>query len=353
MAIKSRWIQRYLYDVVRRLPEGQKEDIKRELESLIEDMLEERAGNEKSEEENVRDVLQELGDPAVLAARYLGGDPHVIGGIYYPLYCQILKVVLICVGVGMAISVIVGFIVHARVETADGLIGYVQKDFVGLASIPGALLEAFGATTLVFWILERNRVKVKGKRPWKPEQMPEIPVKKAVISRGDSIAGIVFCLLAAVLLVCAPELIGAYLKTPEGEMVLVPVFNLQVWNSVLPLILAGMALGIAENAVKLISGRYTMAVMWTNIMGNLVSISIAFLVFGRADLWNSGFWEEIAAVKGKEVLEGILFPPRDILFSGGRLVGLLQLFIIFAALFDMGGAIYKTLRYGRMQGEEV
>ena len=352
MEIKDRWIRRYLYDVVRRLPEEQKEDIRRELESLIEDMLEERAENGKSADENVRDVLQKLGDPAVLAARYLGGEPHVIGGIYYPLYCQILKVVLICVSAGMAISVIAGFFVHARVETIDGLIAYVQKDFIGLASIPGALLEAFGATTLVFWVLERNRVKVKEKKPWRPEQMPEVPVKKAVIPRGDSIAGIVFCLLAAVLLFCAPELIGWYLKTPEGETVLIPVLNMEVWESVLPLIFTGMAAGIADNAVKLISGRYTMTVMWTNITCNIVSTAAAILVFGRTDLWNNGFWEQIAAVKGKEMLEGILFPSRGILFSGSRLAGLLQLVIIFAALLDMGVTVYKTLRYGRMQEEE-
>ena len=59
-------IDRYIYDVVRRLPPNQRQDIERELRSLIEDMLE-----SGPENRNVEDVLKELGNPLDLARQYL------------------------------------------------------------------------------------------------------------------------------------------------------------------------------------------------------------------------------------------------------------------------------------------
>ena len=53
-------IERYVYDVVRRLPQSQREDISRELRTLIDDMMEERADNGRTEQENAEEVLKEL-----------------------------------------------------------------------------------------------------------------------------------------------------------------------------------------------------------------------------------------------------------------------------------------------------
>ena len=55
-------IDRYIYDVVRRLPKDQREDIELELRALIDDML-----GGAAEESEVAGVLQNLGKPADLA----------------------------------------------------------------------------------------------------------------------------------------------------------------------------------------------------------------------------------------------------------------------------------------------
>ncbi|MFF2157255.1 permease prefix domain 1-containing protein [Paenibacillus chitinolyticus] len=61
-------IDRYIYAVTQRLPEQQRDDIKRELQSLIEDMLEERMPTGQASKEDVESVLLELGPPNELAA---------------------------------------------------------------------------------------------------------------------------------------------------------------------------------------------------------------------------------------------------------------------------------------------
>ena len=125
--MENNLIERYLYDVVRRLPEKQRKDIEEELRTLIEDMLEERKGDGGAEE--VEAVLSELGDPAKLAMKYRGEEAHLIGGEYYPIYCQILKLVLICVGVGVTISAVVHWIVQlpAQEEGMNGVVNGAVK----------------------------------------------------------------------------------------------------------------------------------------------------------------------------------------------------------------------------------
>lgn len=50
-------IDRYIYVVTQRLPEQQRADIKRELQSLIEDILEEHISTGQTSKEDVESVL--------------------------------------------------------------------------------------------------------------------------------------------------------------------------------------------------------------------------------------------------------------------------------------------------------
>ena len=97
-------IERYVYDVVRRLPQSQREDISRELRTLIDDMMEERADSGKTEQENAEEVLKELGSPFALAGKYRDSKKYLIGPAYYEQYWFVLKIVLIAVTVGMVIA---------------------------------------------------------------------------------------------------------------------------------------------------------------------------------------------------------------------------------------------------------
>ena len=60
----SNMIERYVHDVARRLPEKDREDVKKELRANIYDMLPDGASDDA-----IKKVLYELGSPASLAEK--------------------------------------------------------------------------------------------------------------------------------------------------------------------------------------------------------------------------------------------------------------------------------------------
>lgn len=345
--MKNEMIERYVYDVVRRLPEKQREDLKKELITLIEDMLEERMDNGKSEKENVEAVLRELGSPAVLADKYRGEKQCLIGGEYYNTYIQVLKIVLTCVAAGMVIAAGVSFCVHSIVPgmEVNGLVNVIEEGIIGIASIPGACIQAFGILTLIFVILERNQVKLQDKGDWKLEELPTVPEKKAMLSRVDSIIGIVFTVLVSIMFIYVPQLMGAWLTNADGYVVAIPVFNLTIWDQVLPLFLISMAAGLADELTKLIVGRYNLTVMWVNIATSSIVIALSLYIFSNPEIWNQGFWSKVQEVTGETIpdfsqLEGLAWMNLNNGFEA------IALIIVFACVLEMGLTVYHTLRYG-------
>ena len=100
-------INRYIYQVVRRLPRDQRGEVSLELQELIGDMLEAGA--------SVEEVLSKLGDPAKFAEKYQDRSHCLIGPEYYDNYLWLLRIVLTCV---IATVVIVSVIQGIR----DGIV---------------------------------------------------------------------------------------------------------------------------------------------------------------------------------------------------------------------------------------
>lgn len=343
-------VEKYLYDVIRRLPEKQRTDIERELKSLIEDMIEERMETgEMDRELCVGAVLNELGNPAKLARSYRGEHDSLISGEYYDNYCFVLKTVLICAGVGILVSNIMSAVIHAVTYTGEteGIIKVMTNDMINIGFIPTTLLQIFGVITLIYAIMERNQVKVTtDKTPWTWEKLPDIPFKKAVIKRVDSVIGIVFLVLFAVIFTFIPQLIGAWLKQADGTLVAVPVFNLTIWDQVLPIFLLSLGAGLVDEIAKLIAGRYSYAVMYVNIVTNAVSVVLAMILFKLFPIWNAEFLPELEAVTGRTFQAEF-----DIMtyFNTGIFSNILIGIILFAAVLEVGTTVYRTLRYAGKQ----
>ena len=346
---QNEMIERYLYDVTRRLPEKQRADIEEELRTLIEDMLAEYEGNGREESENIKAVLEELGDPAKLALKYCEGEDHLIGGTYYHMYCQVLKIVLICVGVGVGISTIVSFFVTAGSQGADVMAESVKNGFINFSTIPGALLQAFACVTLVFFLMERNQVKLNGtENVWSISNLPPVPSKKAVISKGDSIVGIVFGILFMVLFIFAPEFAGAWItNVTTGKMVAISVFNLAIWNRILPLLLLSVALGIVDDLVKLIVGCYNLTVMYVSMFCSIVSLIVTVYLFKAYDLFNPNFVEELSLHTGKTFdAKGDILTYWNTGMAGMQIEDWFLALIVLITLIDLAVTVYRTLRYG-------
>ncbi|HLR66794.1 MAG TPA: hypothetical protein VK105_06585, partial [Virgibacillus sp.] len=103
-------VDRYIYAVTQKLPQAQRRDIADELHGLIEDMRDERAETSKTSENDIEEVLLELGNPRELADKYRGTKRYLIGPNIFDTYILILKIVLIVIssliGVGFLIQTI-------------------------------------------------------------------------------------------------------------------------------------------------------------------------------------------------------------------------------------------------------
>lgn len=331
-------IERYLYDVVKRLPEKQRKDIEEELRSLIEDMIvEKEESHEKTHEECVKAVLNGLGNPAKLARSYREERNSLISGEYYDNYCFVLKIVLICTVAGMLASNIISAVIHT-IELES-----ITSDILNIGGIPMAMLFAFGAVTLIFAGMERYQVKMN-MQTWSLDNLPQIPYKKAVIGRGESVTGIVFGVLVLVLFTCAPQLLGAWIQRDGRPLVSIPLFNLEVWRSVLPLFVGAALAGIVTEFVKLAAGRHSYTVMTVTIIMDMISFGLTFFLFKSFPVWNQDFIPEL-----EKALGTVISSKQDILYYFGQDVftnGFLLL-ILFAFLLDIGTTVYYTVRYGK------
>ncbi|GAA1732807.1 hypothetical protein SAMN06265174_102403 [Dietzia kunjamensis subsp. schimae] len=152
---------RYIAEVVRHLPEDQRDDISSEIAATIADMVaaELDAGNDAigtqpggtaDRASAERAVLARLGDPAELAHRYAGARQYLVGPDVYPVWARVLRWLLPVVGVIAALAGGILYVSTTAEPELGGLIGQL------VSSVAAALLWAFAAWTLVVVIIERT-----------------------------------------------------------------------------------------------------------------------------------------------------------------------------------------------------
>jgi hypothetical protein len=323
-------IDRYVYQVVKHLPQAQRADIDQELRGLIEDMLSARSANPSREDAEA--VLRELGRPFELAAKYRGSGRHLIGPEYYDMYLFVLKIVLAAVAFGTALAQIIGNIVTPP-ENVWAAIG------VFFASVFSGLVQAFAWVTAVFALMEHFvRGKLWSKEEWKPSDLLPVPVQQAVIKKSEPIAGIIFSILWLMLITTAPNLIGVYIA-PAGEVTdiagnlhaIVPVFNLAALAQLMPLVVIIICLGIVKEALRLAEGRYTVRLAVALTVINAVSLILVIWVYGGSAIWNPGFVTSLNAAWANSAADQIwgIFPKIIVgLTTFGTVVDSITLFEI-------------------------
>lgn len=351
-------IDRYIYQVVRRLPRDQRGEVSLELQELIGDMLE--AGG------SAEDVLSKLGDPAKFAEKYQDRSHCLIGPEYYDNYVWLLRIVLTCViATVFVVSVIQGIrdgIVLADGETAGAAIMAAGTGIAnGFTGIFIAGLSAFGGVTLAFAVMERRKIRFEMKKEknwtvrdlgdnftgkqkiWTPGNLSPIPHKKAMISRGDSIVGIVFIMIFGVLLIFAPQFFGAVF--PNGEVLrTIPVFNLDQWDIILPLFILSLVIGLADEVLRLVVGHYCRLVMISSIATGALQMILLFLLLKAFPLWNPDFATELELYLGGQNGTGL----NEIVmrWNGDFVSNCFLAFGLMITLLEVGSTAYRTLRYG-------
>lgn len=201
-------IEQYLEAVGRHLPFGGREDVKKELRSLLLDDLEARFGAEPTEDQ-VKGALKAFGAPAAVAKRY-GGNRDVIAPGLAPLYYLLLKIVLGALAVAFfvlfvlsVVDAIVGPDAGAAVDAAFVLAGLGRF----AANTVSAYLGAVGAVTLIFAAVSRRSggAILDPDADWSPDELADIEVGPEPVSRVGTVVSVAVLVALAALLNLFPQ----------------------------------------------------------------------------------------------------------------------------------------------------
>jgi hypothetical protein len=286
-----RIIDLYIQEVTRRLPEKSREDIALELRSTIEDML-----PDDYTEEDVKTVLEKLGNPAILASGYLDRPMHLIGPRYFDIYINLLKIILPIAAVISLISFIANTIFSYTGEEAV-LNVLLNSIGIGIWRILSTGIQVFFWLTVVFAIIERTD-RQKSNTPltacfkeWTPDDLNHIPYipKEKAIPKVEVFLGLLWTAMWASVYFNASSLLGVYENGNNGIEFVLPTFNQEFLLSYLPLVVIVIGLEIAVAFYKLHKGQWTRKIASFNTAMHGVSSIVFIIIISNNQLFNPAF----------------------------------------------------------------
>lgn len=210
----------YLEEVRSHLPLKNRDDILQEISSTIMDMLEDQNPGQEPDEETIKELLKTFGSPRKVAQQYIKRN-YLIGPKLFPIFLQVLKIVLIVVTGLNILGVIVSLINQTGLDL--NVFETILEVIGGLFS---SLFTAFGAVTLSFAGIERTAPeewKEVIKEDWKPGDLFKHEDKEQINITGLAFE-ITLTLIFIALLNFFFEYIGIHVLNASG-WVSIPVLN--------------------------------------------------------------------------------------------------------------------------------
>lgn len=270
-------IERYVQEVVRRVPADQRDDIAAELKGTIADTVDARQSTVSSDAAE-REVLTEMGDPARLAARYTDRPTVLIGPGLYPAYTRLLTMLLTVV---LPLVVVVG----AAVEVLDGGdAGAAIGGAVTTIITVGGQMVAW--LTLVFAAVERWAPGTK-LGTWTPDQLP--PMRAPDDKRSDAVAHIAWHTLLIGLLVWQST--AGSVSTDSGEHI--ALLDPALWNGWMWPILVGLGGLVVVGVLRLAARRWTTGLVAAAVVAELVFAAPLAWILYQQQFFNPVFVADV------------------------------------------------------------
>lgn len=339
-------IERYVYDVARRLPEKDRDEVSKELKSNIYDML-----SENADENEIKAVLYKLGPPVSLAEKYRQNPRYLISPAVYDNYVRTLKWILPMIGI---IALCIGMIVGGINAIKDGMVDavYFSKNILstGISLGVSAAFQALIWTTIGFVIAERTGTKTEDNEEpkWKIEDLPEVlPADKGKIPLSDSIAELILIVIFSIfaILLCTGTLPIIFM-IHDGNTQIRTLFSPGFLAACIPAIIALALFGTAESIVKIKERRWTPLVCSAVIINNLINIGVMIYLVTRPDIFSVEF---------TTFLQRVDWSSLDVLRFMGRgginpIITLIFLIVVVCSLAECVNAIFKTIKNKKYSG---
>jgi hypothetical protein len=297
---------RYVGEVLRGVPTGQRADVEQELRASIADAVDAADGGADAGISAPADpgsgamsaearALTELGDPARLAASLTDGPQYLIGpGLYWD-YRRLLR----------ALLMIVPGVVTLTVSTVQAFTGTppleVLIDGLGMFLIVAAQVVFW--TTLGFVIAEHTGTReMPDRRPWTVEDLPKRPARQVTL--GETVGTVLGLLVGIAALVWQRS--GAQVSDSGLS---IPLLDPDLWTFWLPALLVLMSAGVVLQLLAYARGRWTPALAGLRVAGDLVFGVVGIALLMTQPVLNPAFFAELGQVQwadpGSPLAQGI------------------------------------------------
>jgi len=285
--------ERYIYDVTRRLPDNQREEVSKELDANIQDMM------VNDSEAELERVIYELGEPRVLASEYSDKKRYLIGPKWMDDYLRTLKIV---VAVFVSLSLVFGLLDNMLHPDATSAIGIFAEVFAKtLSEMWSSALSAFAFVTLVFVLIERYDLSPK-KKPWSIDSLPELPKKNVLkTSRTWDLIGLFFISIFGSAWAYILYFHERYLRLIfiDGDIHFsAALFNGDAIKAYFPLFIVAFLFSVAVIVYKIVKGYISLNIVILSTIEKAFSLFAFLFVINYNPLFSTSFISEISDYSG-------------------------------------------------------
>jgi hypothetical protein len=275
---------RYVWAVLRAVPSGQREELEPEIRALVADAIDARAGDASlTGEAAERAALTELGDPGILAARYLDTPQYLIGPRLFPEWKRLLTLLLPIVVPIISIVVLAANLLSGS-TVGQAIVSAMSTGFM-------VAVQTLFWFTLVFAIAERfgGQDAFRGKG-WSVDELPELP-KDGRIGVAEAVSSVIANIVV----------VGAILWVMLWPPIVIdgtayPLFDPALWSFWLPYFLVVTALEIVFTVGLYLRGRWTYALATVNAVLGAAFALPALWLLQAGTLFNPAL---VTAVEGE------------------------------------------------------
>ena len=282
---------RYVWAVLRAVPESQRAELEPEIRALVADTVEAktRPGDTAATPDAERAALVELGDPEQLAARYAGRRRSLIGPAMYPTWRRL---------VGTLLVVVVPIV--AVVSLGSSLLGGAAIGEAIVAALGGgwitAVMITFWVTLVLAGIEWSGQMASVPELVWSPDRLPEVPGVERM-GRGDLIGSVV------VSVVLAAFIVWQQVSPPVIDGQALPILDPALWSFWLPYFLVVTGLEIAFAIAVYLRGRWTYPLAAVNAGLSFASAIPAIWLLWTGQLFNPELIAKLDELTGNAWLQ--------------------------------------------------
>lgn len=336
--MKNVYIERYIYEVVRRIPRKKRKQCEGELRNKILDMCE-------YDEKNVMNVLNKLGNPAEYAKRYNNSKALFVSNEHLEQYIKILKVIISCT---ITVAVILAFFKTINTDISNTILE--TKFYVDFFRTFFILFFEYAFSgcfftvillTIIFALIKYKKANKRNEEEWTAEKLSTIliPNSRNAVQINQCIIRMVVSIIVAGILIFTPDILGVCFYDGSVKTNFIPFLNYEYWTEIRNIAVCILLVEFVENLFKIISGVYTKKITFITIVFTTVEFILSFILFKVLPVFNPSFIKDVLKYKQGGTYYNVESATQ---WYTNTFPNIIMTIIVLCFIIKIGKTIYKS-----------